>query len=195
MQQATNISDDRAGLLVVDEVARHITSPRLAALLWHWHKARGDRQMPGWRDLDPAEMVPALPLIWVWGYDRKTNRFTGRLAGEEVRSIVGRPIVNVPMEEYFERWNYAEIFARHKRVVDEPAIAVEKGQVFRCNDRVGFGERVILPLARDGLQADMTIAATTYRLGPEAGETASGISAGQRFIYRLGGTETQFFPL
>jgi hypothetical protein len=56
------------------------------------------------------------------------------------------------------------IFARHKRVVTEPAFSHGSGPVFTHARRYGTGERIILPLAADGVRSDGILGATVYRI-------------------------------
>ena len=64
------------------EFEKSIGSIALKDLASHWNDARGNRTMPAWSDLKPRHIVKALPIIWVYTYDVKTDAFTGRLAGE-----------------------------------------------------------------------------------------------------------------
>lgn len=147
---------------LADPVANALETPCLHILLQHWRAARGDHQMPGWSDIDPAKLKSLLPFIWSWSYDHASDSFTGRLAGEEINAIFHKSLRQVPMAAFFKDWDYETIFARHKRVIDEPSIAIGKGLVFSHAGRQIFGERLILPLASDGKHADGIIGATFY---------------------------------
>jgi len=48
------------------------------------------------------------------------------------------------------------------RVVSEPALHLSSGRVFKQMDRVGTGQRIILPLAADGKTGDGVLGATEY---------------------------------
>ncbi|HNB29121.1 MAG TPA: PAS domain-containing protein [Alphaproteobacteria bacterium] len=142
-----------------------LASPALREIVAHWNAVRGDRMMPAWEDIDPLMIKRHLPIVWSWKYDRGSDSFTGRLAGETINAIFGKSLRNAKMEEFFAGWNYPAIFARHRRVICEPCIAVGKGLVFVHAERYGVGERVILPLAKDGLHGDGLIGATVYEWG------------------------------
>jgi len=145
-----------------------IRSPRLRAVAEHWNVARGSRRMPGWSDIDPGALARQLPIIWSWIYDRSANRFTGRLAGEDINAAFGKSLRGADMAEFFREYGYEAIFKRHRRVATEPCFVRGDGQVFRHANRVGFGERIILPLAADGETGDGIIGATDYSFGPSA---------------------------
>src|SRR6185312_7778733 len=100
-----------------------IEAPALREVALYWQEARGSRRMPGWKDIDPAAIARHLPIVWSWKYDRHTDTFTGRLAGEEINEVFGKSLRGVPMKEFFADWQYDLIFARHRRVVTEPAFA------------------------------------------------------------------------
>ena len=155
--------------MAVSEFLAQIESPRLLNVARHWAAARGSKRLPGWNDLDPLAMAPELPIVWSWKYDRGPDSFTGRLAGEDINNIFGKNLRGAVMKEFFEpRW-YDLIFARHKRVVTEPALAHGSGPVFLHAGRHAHGERIILPLAEDGTTGDGLIGATIYPSAAGAG--------------------------
>jgi hypothetical protein len=131
-------------------------------VLRHWRAVRGKRLMPRWSDIDPSALRRHLPYLWSWRYDAVADTFTGRIAGEEITAIFGKSLRHMPMAEFFKDWDYPSIFARHKRVVSEPCIAIGQGLVFSHAGRQGYGERLILPLADDGIHGDGIIGATSY---------------------------------
>jgi hypothetical protein len=139
-----------------------IKAPSLRAVALHWQAARGPARMPAWRDIDPTAIAPHLPIVWSWKYDRNTDTLTGRLAGEEINALFGKNLRGVPMAEFFSGLDYASIFARHRRVAVEPAFMHGSGVVFIHVGRFGIGERIVMPLAEDGIQGDGIIGATVY---------------------------------
>jgi hypothetical protein len=163
--------DTNAGL---PEFLSAIASPLLRELAEHWTEVRGSRRMPAWRDIRPAKIKAQLTIIWSWNYDRARDRFTGRLAGERIQSAFGRSIRGEPMEEVFAGHDYPTFLERYRRIVCEPALFRGHGEVYRHLDRSDIGERIILPLADDGICGDGVIGATDFRSGypgPVRGET------------------------
>jgi hypothetical protein len=145
-----------------------IREPALREIALHWRAAKGARRMPGWRDIDPAAIARHLPIVWSWAYDRATDSFTGRLAGEEINAVFGKSLRGAKMREFFAEWRYDDIFARSKRVVTGPAFAHGSGSVFAHAGRHGSGERIILPLAANGSDGDGLIGATVYHWEPSS---------------------------
>jgi hypothetical protein len=161
-------------------------SPNLRDVAMHWNVARGAKRMPAWRDIDPTAIAPHLPIVWSWRYDRDTDTFTGRLAGDAIVEAFGRSPRGVRMQDFFgEKW-YAQFFAKHKRIVSEPAFTYERGQVLIHAQRYGDGERIIMPLATDGLHADGIFGATEYAMSPNTpprSESARRFLAADRLVY------------
>src|SRR5277367_5160003 len=129
------------------EFLARIEHPALRAVAGHWQAVRGGKLMPAWGDIDPTAIARHLPIVWAWKYDRAADRFTGRLAGEEINTAFGKSLRGADMADFFKDFNYDEIFARHRRVVTAPCLAHGHGQVFGHAGRAGVGERIILPLA------------------------------------------------
>lgn len=139
-----------------------IESPALKQVVRHWAEVRGDRLMPAWEDLKPSAIKEQLKIIWVWRFDPASSEFIGRLAGERIESVLGMSIRGARMSDVFARYDYAKAFARHLRVMTEPALYHGEGLIFRHLDRFDMGQRVILPLANDGQHGDGIIGATEF---------------------------------
>ncbi len=151
-----------------------IVSSALRHVAEHWNDARGSRAMPSWGDIRPAQIAAELPIVWSYKYDRTADTFTGRLAGEQIEKIFGKTIRGSPMAEIYPEEEFPRLFARSKRVVCEPALYRGEGMVFKHADHYGHGERIIMPLAGDGILGDGILGATKYQsLG---GSPAVGIS-------------------
>jgi len=181
-------SDVASGTMSFADFLAAIKEPALRDIALHWSVARGEKRMPAWKDIDPAAIARHLPILWSWKYDRGSDSFTGRLAGEDINAIFGKNLRGAKMSDFFADWQYDLIFARSKRVVSEPAFARGTGPVFIHAGRRGTGERIILPLATDGLHADGLLGATVYRLEPSRHdqETAE---------WDLAAEQVDFFPV
>ncbi|MGH7001341.1 MAG: hypothetical protein ACREEA_07525, partial [Stellaceae bacterium] len=97
------------------------------------------------------------------------DTFTGRLCGDAITEAFGESLRGKPMNEFFRGRQYDMMFARHKYVVTTPAFAHGSGPVFIHAGRYGQGERIIMPLASDGIRGDGIFGATIYapnRAGP-----------------------------
>src|SRR5690349_18227497 len=98
--------------MAVSDFLAQVESPRLLNVARHWVAARKGKHLPSWGDLDPLAIAPELPIFWAWKYDRATDTFTGRLAGEDINSVFGSSLRGAAMKDFFEpRW-YDLIFER-----------------------------------------------------------------------------------
>jgi len=137
----------------------------LREVVAHWQAARGDRPMPGWPDIDAVALGRKLPIIWAWRYDFALDTFVGRLAGEEIAAVLGGNIRGKPIEACFPPDAAAVVRDRYKAVMDGPQFMRGHGRVFVRLGGTGYGERIVLPLAGDGVRPDGVLGATVYRLG------------------------------
>ena len=139
-----------------------IQAPALKQVAAHWQEARGDRAMPAWPDIKPARIAAHLSNVWSFRYDAATDDFYGRLVGERIARHIGRDFRGLRLGEAYppEAIDWARrVFTR---VVREPALYGHLGVMFQQLDRLGSGERIILPLSSDGQTADGLLGATIF---------------------------------
>lgn len=139
-----------------------IASPALQAVAAHWDSLRGDGRLPSWEMLRPSEIAPHLSLIWAFKYDRQTGAFTGRLASERISQGFGKSFRGLPLQDAHPVENYSRVQEYMTRIVSEPAAYRSSGPLFRQLSRVTEGERIILPLAGDGIHCDGVLGASDY---------------------------------
>jgi len=139
-----------------------IRTERLRMLLEHYLEVRGDRRMPSRRDIEPLRLGPVLPFIWVSDYEAAAGTFRYRLAGEQEKELWGQPVSGRLLSEFSPPERFSATNETFLKVLREEAALIAHGAVFRCSGRIGLGERLILPLASDGVIADGLIGAT-YR--------------------------------
>jgi hypothetical protein len=163
------------------EFEKSIASLALKDLADHWNDARGNRTMPAWTDLKPKQIVKALPIIWAYTYDVKTDAFTGRLAGDRIVETFGKSFRGLPLSAIQPPDAFPWVHKQLRRVVLEPAAYHATGRVFQQSGRYGHGERIVLPLG--GIHGVGVIGATDYRRSG----LIPGISAGP-----VGESETWF---
>ncbi len=125
-----------------------IKEPALLEIAAHWHAARGDRLLPAWRDIDAYALGRHLAIVWSWRYDFTRDTIRGKT-----------------IEECFVPDVATVVRQRYQAVMDGPSFMFSYGKVFAGAGRAGQGERIVLPLADDGIRADGVLGATVYRLG------------------------------
>jgi len=146
-----------------DAFQQSIVSPTLAALAAHWDSVRGQRAMPAWHQLQPSRIATVLPIIWVYKYDRVTEQFTGRLAGDRIARNFGKNFRGIGLEEVHPPASLPYVYAGMMRGVMEPSLYHSRGRLFRQRERVVRGERIFLPLSEDGIHSDGLIGASDYQ--------------------------------
>jgi hypothetical protein len=148
-----------------------IESPALLAVAEHWNAARADRLMPAWQDIDPATIKIHLPIVWAWRRAPPLGTLIGRLAGEDIVSILGTTPRGKSIEECFTPEARELVRSTFVRVIDGPALMHNQGVLIRLEGAKGWGERIALPLAADHVHGDGLIGATVYHRGSRAGLT------------------------
>jgi len=147
-----------------EQFQRAIVSPALKNVAAHWNAARRDRLVPAWSDIRPAAIAPQLPIVWSYRFDWETGTFVGRLAGEKITRLIGKGFHGLPLSETCPKEEYPLLLERKRRVVAEPCLARQQGVVYRQADRVGTGERIVLPLSDSRERADGVLGATEYKI-------------------------------
>lgn len=141
-----------------------IESERLRAVALAWDQARAGATMPSFSALRPAAIAAQLPIIWVFAYDRTSRRFTGRLAGERIAQAFNKNFRGIALEDVHPPHLLDWIHAGMSRVVLEPCCYRSGGALFRKTGQTGIGERIMLPLADDGVHGDGVLGASDYEL-------------------------------
>ena len=137
-----------------------IQNQRLRKLLEHYLEVRGDRRMPSRHDIDALRLGPALPIIWMCEHMPAAGTFRYRLAGEEVNQIWGFPVAGRLLSDIVPPERFGATNESFLKVLMDEAALIATGAVYRCSGRIGLGERLVLPLASDGITADSLIGAT-----------------------------------
>jgi hypothetical protein len=146
------------------ELLATIQHDPLRAVVAHWAEVRKGRLMPAWQDIDATAIGKHLHLVWAWKYDFARETFIGRLAGEEITTVLGREIRGRPLEECFPPSAAPVVLERYRSIMTVPQIMHSIGNVHMKTGRHGVGERIVLPLATDGKTGDGILGATVYRL-------------------------------
>jgi hypothetical protein len=159
-----------------EQLLTHLKDQRLIAFAQAWNTARGAAEVPRWRDLDIAGFVPCLPWVWAWEYDRHNDVFRGKLAGEEILSLLGRRLKGALAHEYYRGSHRTMRLDRLRRVFLERVGLVSSGPVFWFADSQAEGERIALPIATHGDAADTVVGVTLYRF-PDSRPAVRGAEA------------------
>lgn len=130
-------------------------------LMAHWLDLRTQRGggVPLRRQVEPAAIVPLLSCIYVCAREGGLVRY--RLAGAGIEQVLGMSVRGRSLPEIFgDLPALGVVTGIYNTVMDGPAIAFGRGQVYVRLGRIGFGTRLILPLSSDGSAIDMLIGVT-----------------------------------
>jgi hypothetical protein len=133
---------------------------RLRCLFDNWTSLRGDKAMPDRSALDCAAISTLLPYVWIARLDTETGRFAFRLAGDEIRWLLRKPVAGAWVDDLFP--NIAEaINEALSTVLSRPAICTYRGLVPHADLFSIATETFALPLS-DGDRATTILAATVF---------------------------------
>jgi hypothetical protein len=159
-----------------------IEHPELRHVARHWAEACRSRPMPAWQDIDPHAIARQLRIVWSWAYDREAAEFTYRLAGEEVRALVGKSARRgAKMAEIFTAAEYRVSYDRNKRIVLGPSLLHCAGRIAIEFNRHQFGEFVVMPLSTDGRHTDGVFGAVICDIRRNANGKAASLNDVVRF--------------
>jgi hypothetical protein len=141
----------------------------IRSLFDHWRRIAPPGLLPGRQHLDPADLVPLLPNIWLLDVVRPAApplrwHFRYRLVGTELVRVFGRD----PTGELFhEAWPRMAapggVYDHHVAVVDQKRPSFRSGPSLYDGSRDYQSlERILLPLARDGTTVDMVLGLTVF---------------------------------
>lgn len=139
----------------------HPENERLRALRRYWEQKRGAGAMPARRDMNPAELVPHLPSVFLFNVHAPASSagdFDIRLMGTALDDLFGRSMTGRTVAEAFSA-DGARItagllgavarFKRPMRMYGEVKLAPQR-------DEAPI-EALFLPLSSDGNTVDMII--------------------------------------
>jgi hypothetical protein len=138
---------------------------RLGRLFSYWRSiAPPEADIPGRQHFDPIQVPDILPLIWLLDIQHNPLRFKYRLVGAEREWALGLNPVGFWLDEIHPD------FMAHPYYCDYVDLATGGHPSFRhgfpefqTRRRSGLQQRLLLPLARDGVCVDMLLGATVYR--------------------------------
>lgn len=133
----------------------------LHRLVAYWETKRGDRLMPAFDDIDPAEIPWALSRLYVLRVV-PGGEFVYRLAGSEVERPYGRPLKGERISALYPPNSARVIQERWTRVATEPACCFTNTEHPSPHDTYIAAQRVTMPLGQDGKTADHILGIATF---------------------------------
>jgi hypothetical protein len=151
------------------EFRGRVESAALQAIADHWLQACKDKPMPAWSDLSPSGLAPHFKRLWAFKYDRTVGEFTARLAGNRAMVGFGKSFRGTPLKELHPPHIFELAQAHMTKVVTERTAYYCSGKLFKAGSQEIEGERIMLPLASDGLRGDGVLGATDFPFRPMDG--------------------------
>jgi len=152
-----------------DAFRDRIRTPALRALADDWHKARGARRLPAWRDVTPGASAPYLNCMWGFDRDPANGEFRGRLAGSTIMQSFGKSLLGTPLSQLHPSPAFETAQLVLTRSIAEPACSLWHGALYRVGDDVIEGERLILPMGADPAHPDGVLGACWFETSPRFG--------------------------
>jgi hypothetical protein len=173
--------------VVVTAEARNsdeITHPTLVAIYRYWDSKRRGRAMPQRPDIDPSEIARLLPNIFMVDVEREPLRFRYRLIGTAICEFLGRDFTGRTIDAVNYRPEQAAELQKINGTVVETARPVAcKGTIFYVPGREWLlTEAILLPLGKDGINADIIIGGQIAVRPPKAAEGSPEPVEGIRII-------------
>ena len=106
-----------------------------------------DQILPTLRDVDPLDMVPALPWVWLWAFD-DTGKLRLRLVGEEARRAVGNWDRGSLLEDVVPPEIQPKVAERYGKVLQGPNIMAVGGEIVFHSGARAPALRLVLPLGQ-----------------------------------------------
>lgn len=132
-----------------------IAEPEVRRLADYWISKRGGRPMPARRDFDPTEIPWALSRFFLVDYDRATETYRYRVAGEEIERVFARfsgstSMRGVTLEEMLPASSVEVVRKRWRPLVDRGDLVYMSGLIYIAAERIPIGGRIMLPLSESG---------------------------------------------
>jgi hypothetical protein len=143
--------------------------PRIRQPYQYWRAACPQGRLPGRQHIDPVAMPALLPWIWLVDVRRDPLRFKYRLMGTEQVRIMEREVTGQWMDEVNARFVTSPAYPQFVTVAERGTTAYRRGKpLFHISKDYLLMERLLLPLAHDGVVVDMLLAITVYHRDPQS---------------------------
>jgi hypothetical protein len=137
---------------------------RIRRVFDYWRAIRpAEDRLPGRQHLEPADLPELLRWLWLVDIQREPLRFRYRLVGTGHREVIGQDLTGKWIDEAFSHFPRMATYPQFLDVVAGEPRYCRCPPPFRVDERYVAMERLLLPLARDGLSVDMMLGFTIYR--------------------------------
>lgn len=161
--QAKITETAQASFIQGKELLETVTQWQLKQLLQYWLQIHLGTKLPSRKDLDPSNLVEALPFIAMMDVEQNPFRLKFRLIGTAVNRAFGRDFTGKYFDEEFEDYQTSVGYQQRKTVAETglPLHYFGKGKL-KYNLDFTTVEWILLPLASNGKDVDIIISAISY---------------------------------
>lgn len=143
--------------------------PQIAEIVAYWRAIAPPGRLPGRQHLDPLTIpTPLLPKLWLLDVAAAPAplrwRFRYRLVGTEMVDGFNREVTGQWLDEVWPHLvGPTGTYGHYVDVVEHARPSFRRGSpIFDDHHTYKWLERILLPMARDGVRVDMILALTTY---------------------------------
>jgi hypothetical protein len=161
--------DRRSGDLVGgDEVFSSAVVPpegdrRIRRLVDYWRGIHpAEATLPGRQHVEPLDLSEVLRWLWLVDVQRAPLRFRYRLVGTGHRDAMGADLTGRWIDEVFPGFAHLRGYADFVAVAGGEMRYCRRAPEFPVEKRLVRMERVLLPLARDGVTVDMLLGLSLF---------------------------------
>jgi hypothetical protein len=142
-------SDDIECQLIREPRWPSLDDHRLALFLRHWAESRRGAAVPTRSSIDPAQIGPCLPFVWMYRYDPVTGDFTCTLAGDEINTAWGGSIIGMRLQDFMPAGMALSLRVHYRSVLTIPALLHSGLRIVPELAVTKLARRLVAPLTRD----------------------------------------------
>jgi hypothetical protein len=148
--------------VIYDPPPQAIQHPGLNRLLGYWNARCAGRSLPGRGDIDPLDIPALLPNLMLIDVAAEPLRMTYRLVGTALVGRMGRDTTGLSVQDGYLGSDWEKILPDYLYVIGQGRPCLRFNEVEDARGRPLAYQRLLLPLARDGRQVDMILAAAFW---------------------------------
>lgn len=144
------------------DVRSRIRTPALRSLFDYWNKKRGEQRFILRSQLEPGEIAPLLPLVFILEVQREPRRYLIRLMGTEIVTRFGGDYTGRYMDELDLGAIKEQVLAGYDHVVDRVEPHLEFAEFTQQGRGTIQAERLALPMSTDGQTIDLILGSVIH---------------------------------
>lgn len=138
-------------------------SARTRDLFIYWQSVLPETGLPGRQHIDPADIMPLLPNVWLLDVQRAPLRFRYRLIGTRLAEFYGADHTGSWLDEVFPQFTGSETHSDCEVIVADGIPRWRRGKPhLSYEEDFDMLERIFLPLAANGTDVDMLFCLTVF---------------------------------